>query len=103
MLRAYAQTRVLFGLNVLRLVIVAALIGWFLSAFGLLGAVLVMLLATALVRAAAVVRIARLMGVGVARLLPWRAGCDRGLARHGGALPAMWFARALIAAAAGGC
>jgi O-antigen/teichoic acid export membrane protein len=92
-LRAYAQTRVLFGLNVLRLVLVVALIPWFLSAFGLAGAVLVMLLSTAIVRAAGVVRIAWLMGAGVRSALPWRQLAATATCAAVAAAPALWFAR----------
>jgi hypothetical protein len=79
-LRVYAQTRFLFVMNLMRLAIVAALIGWFLSAFGLSGAVLVTLVSTGIVRLAGIARIARLMRVGFGDALPWGrltaiAGC----------------------------
>ena len=45
-LRVYAQTRFLLVMNLVRFAFVAGLIGWFLSSFGLMGAVLVTLLAT---------------------------------------------------------
>ncbi len=70
-LRVHAQTRFLFGLNVLRLGVVAALTGVFLTWYGLSGAVLVMLLSTALARAAGLWRIATLLGVGLADVMPW--------------------------------
>jgi O-antigen/teichoic acid export membrane protein len=92
-LRAYGQTRFLFGLNVLRLGIVLALITWFLSAFGLPGAVLVMLLSTAVVRAVAVARIARLMGQSMGSILPWRHLATTALCALVAVAPAMWFAR----------
>ena len=92
-LRAYAQTRVLFGLNVLRLAIVLALIPWFLSAFGLPGAVLVMLLSTAVARVAGVARIAWLMGVGIRSALPWRQLAATAACAAVAAAPALWFAR----------
>src|SRR5688500_22708 len=59
-LRVYAQTRFLLVMNLVRLGFVAGLIGWFLGAFGLQGAVLVTLAATVLAKGLAVVRIARL-------------------------------------------
>jgi O-antigen/teichoic acid export membrane protein len=71
-LRVYARTRVIFALNLLRLVLVAGLIGWCLSAFGLRGAVLVTLLAAGIVKAVGIATIARLMGVTVREVLPWR-------------------------------
>ena len=49
-LRVYAQTRFLLVMNVVRFVVVVALIGWLLSSFGLRGAVLVTLLAMSIVK-----------------------------------------------------
>ena len=46
MLRVYAQTRFLLVMNLVRLGVVVALIGWFLGVFGLVGAVLITLIAT---------------------------------------------------------
>jgi O-antigen/teichoic acid export membrane protein len=48
-LRVFAQTRFLLVMNLMRLAMVAALIGWFLSTFGMSGAVLVTLVSTMLV------------------------------------------------------
>jgi len=73
MLRVYAQTRFLLIMNVARLAVVVALIGWFLSAFGLIGAVLITLLATVAAKGIALVRIASLLHVRVHQVLPWRA------------------------------
>ncbi|MBI4477552.1 MAG: lipopolysaccharide biosynthesis protein [Acidobacteria bacterium] len=70
-LRVYAQTRFLLITNLFRLLFVAAFIGPFLSAFGLLGAVLVTLAATCSVRVLGIVRIAQLMHVRMADVLPW--------------------------------
>jgi O-antigen/teichoic acid export membrane protein len=72
-LRVYAQTRFLLVMNVVRLSLVMALIGWFLGAFGLTGAVLITLVATVAAKALAVVRIASLLQVQVRRVLPWGA------------------------------
>jgi O-antigen/teichoic acid export membrane protein len=71
-LRAHAQTRFLLVMNLVRLAVIAVLIGWFLSHLGLIGAVLVTLVGTSVVKAAAIVRIARLMNVGLREVLPWR-------------------------------
>ena len=70
-LRAFAQTRFLLWMNILRLGLVAALIGWCLSVFGLTGAVLVTLLTTALVKGLGVVKIARLLNIPLREALPW--------------------------------
>ena len=92
-LRVYGQTRILVVLNAVRLALIAGLIGWFMSTFGLIGAVLVTLVATSLVKAVAVVRIARLLNVGVADVLPWRrlgaAAVHAGIA----VVPAWWVMR----------
>ena len=71
-LRVFAQTKYLVVQNVAQLILVAALAGPLLSLFGLVGAVLATLLAAAVVKAAAVVRISRLMGVPVSAALPYR-------------------------------
>jgi O-antigen/teichoic acid export membrane protein len=70
-LRVYAQTRYLIVQNIVHLAIVATLAGTFLGLFGLGGAVIVTLLATAIVKAMAVIRISRLMEISVAHALPW--------------------------------
>ena len=72
MLRVYAQTRFLLVMNLVRLGTVVALIGWFLGAFGLVGAVLITLLATVAAKGLALVRIAQLLEVGIGDVLPWR-------------------------------
>jgi O-antigen/teichoic acid export membrane protein len=71
-LRVYAQTRFLLAQNVLHLAIVAALVGVFLTLFGLEGAVLVSLFATLTVKGIGAVRICRVMQVPLADALPWR-------------------------------
>ena len=76
-LRVFAQTRFLLVMNLMRLAIVAALIGWFLSAFGLSGAVLVTLARTdRWSTCVGVARIARLLHVSLRR----RAAVVRGSA-----------------------
>ncbi len=71
-LRVLAETRFLFGLNVLRLALVAALIVPLLSRFGLMGAVGATLISTAIARGVAMWRIQRLQGLSLAELLPWK-------------------------------
>jgi O-antigen/teichoic acid export membrane protein len=94
-LRAYAQTRMLFGLNLVRLGAVALLIGWSLTVFGLLGAVAATLCATAIARVLGLARIARIMGVGLAALLPWRRLALTAALAGMAALPAVWVHRTL--------
>jgi O-antigen/teichoic acid export membrane protein len=94
-LRVYAQTRFLLLMNVLRFAFVVALIGPFLAAFGLIGAVLVTLLATTLVKGLAVVKITRLLGAPLHGAMPWaRLAVVAGSAAVA-ALPALWVVRTL--------
>lgn len=71
-LRAHAQTGFLLVLNAVRLTLIVALITPFITIFHLPGAMLVTVLAAAAAKGLALLRLRRLMGVGLARLLPWR-------------------------------
>jgi O-antigen/teichoic acid export membrane protein len=71
-LRSYEQTRFLFGMNVIRLVVVAASIAPLLLGFGLPGAAVSVVLGTVAVKAVALLRIRRLLQVDASALLPWR-------------------------------
>lgn len=98
-LRVYAATRLLLALSVMKLLLIAVSIGAFLSLLGLRGAVWVTLAAAAAAKAAALVGMARLMGVSLARLLPWRELLGiAGLAAVA-ALPALLLLPALAAPA----
>jgi hypothetical protein len=72
-LRVHAQMPFLLAVAVVKLVLLALLLGPLLSAFGLPGAVLGVLLVTLVGKAIALARIQRLLGCGVAGLLPWAA------------------------------
>lgn len=87
-LRAYAQTRWLLAMNLVRLGFVMALIGWFLGAFGLVGAVLVTLLASVVAKAFALMRVSTLLQVDVADVLPWAALVRLALRAVAAAVPA---------------
>ena len=89
-LRVYAQTRFLLVMNLMRLAFVAVLIGWFLSTFGLVGAVLVTLISTAAVKALGVIRLARLLHVPVAEALPWASLGGITIRAVVAALPVLW-------------
>lgn len=71
-LRVYADTRSILWLNVLRLGFNVVLIGVFVQAFGLPGAALATVVAIAVAKAGALLRMSRLMGVGLRGVLPWR-------------------------------
>lgn len=95
-LRVYAATRFLLALSVMKLVLIAASIGAFISLFGLRGAVWVTIAVAAAAKAAALLGMARLMGVRLARLLPWRELLGiAGLAAVA-ALPALLLRSALL-------
>ncbi len=92
LLRVHDQTRFLVALNLLRLAIVAAFIGPCLSMFGLQGAVMVTLLATAFVRIAGLTHIAHLMRVSIAKALPWQRLTRITVFALIAAVPAAWIA-----------
>ena len=92
-LRAYAQTRFLFAMNVIRLALVVALISWCLSTFGLVGAVLVTLLATTAVRIISIGRIAYLLKAPVTQILPWMHLAGIAVCAIVAAGPAYWLSR----------
>ena len=87
-LRVYAETRFMLLVGVVKLLIIATLIGAFIGAFGLPGAVLVSLAATLAMKAAVLARMRRLLGVGLGRLVPWRDLAGIGFASAAAALPA---------------
>jgi hypothetical protein len=89
-LRVYAPTRFLLVMNIVRLVCVAALIGVFLSAFGLTGAVAMTLLAMAVTKSLGLVRIGWILGLGPRRLLPWRRLAAIAAVAVVSAAPAVW-------------
>jgi len=70
-MRVFAQTRFLLALNLMRLAIIAGLLKWSLSEFGLLGPVLAIVLATLAFKVAALIRMKRLLDIRAAQLLPW--------------------------------
>lgn len=72
-LRVFAQTRFLILQNLARLVFIVVLIRFFLDHFGLIGAIVVTLLATLLAKTLALWRLKTVMGVTLRHLLPWRA------------------------------
>jgi peptidoglycan biosynthesis protein MviN/MurJ (putative lipid II flippase) len=92
-LRVFAQTRFLLFMNIVRVVLVASLIGWCLSAFGLYGAVLVTLLSSCVVKGIGLVRIARLMHVRLVDVLPWHRLAVIAVGAVAAASPAYWILR----------
>ncbi len=72
-LRVYAQNRYLILQNCLRLALIVLLIPWFLQQYGLIGAVLVTLLANACAKVFALHRVGKLLELSLANLLPWKS------------------------------
>jgi len=71
-LRVFAQTRLILVLNLMRLAIIGGLIQWSLTAFHLLGPVLVIVFATLAFKVGALVRMKTLLQVPLRELLPWK-------------------------------
>jgi len=70
-LRVHADTRFLFLLGAVKLLIIGATVGWFLGRFQLLGGVLVSLLAVVVGKTLALFRVKRHLKVTWSALLPW--------------------------------
>lgn len=71
-LRVYADVRYILGVNLVRLAVIAASIAWAVSALGMVGAVLVTVVAQGVAKALALVRIRRRLDAPWSGLLPWK-------------------------------
>ena len=71
-MRVHAQIRFLFFVNLVRLALIVALIQPMMAAFGLLGPVLITLLAMALAKGLHLFQMRRLMTLATHEVLPWR-------------------------------
>ncbi len=89
-LRVYAETKFLILMNVIRLAITVALIGWAFQRFGLEGAIATTVIAQVAAKAAALARMAPLLGVGLGQVMPWRSLAGIALAAAVSAAPAIW-------------
>ncbi len=94
-LRVYAQTRYLLVMNIVRIAVIAGLAWPCLSWFGLVGAVLINVVAGFVVKGMGVVRISRVLQVPMSRVLPW--GTLAGIAARAlvAGIPAFWITRTL--------
>lgn len=95
--RVYAQTPFLLITNIVRLAIVAGGMYWFVSAFGLLGAVLLTIVALAVGKAMGLFRMWLCWQAGVGNLLPWRELAAIGAVAAASAMPA-WLLSAHVEA-----
>lgn len=96
-LRVFALTRFLIVQNLVRLGLVVALLHIFMTHFGLIGAVLVTLLADTVVKALALARIRRELKVGLRQVLPWKSLALTALLAALAALPSLGVVTALDA------
>ncbi len=71
-MRVFAQTRFLLALNIMRFLIIAGLIRWSLAVFHLTGPVIVVLLSMIAFKLAALLRMRKLLEIGIGELMPWR-------------------------------
>jgi O-antigen/teichoic acid export membrane protein len=87
-LRVFALTRFILVVNVLRLVVIAGLIGASIATLGLRGAVLVTLFATAISKALSLLRALKPMDARVGDVLPWSSLAAIAAASGAAGLPA---------------
>jgi O-antigen/teichoic acid export membrane protein len=71
-LRTFAENRWLLIINIARLCLAVALMGWFISTFRLMGAVLITLSGMFLAKVMALMRINSLLRTKLAQLMPWK-------------------------------
>jgi O-antigen/teichoic acid export membrane protein len=89
LLRVYAKTNVLLGINLVRLAMIALLIHTAIRSFGLAGAMLVTVLALAVGKGIGLAAAASFWRVGLGRLLPWRALIHIAAVSAAAAVPAL--------------
>lgn len=94
-LRVYAQTSFLIVMNLIRLAMVAVGIGWAIAQLDLEGAIAVTVMSLAATKALAVWRIARVLGVSLAQVLPWHALGGTAALAAVAAVPAWWVSQEL--------
>lgn len=71
-LRVYSQIRFLMMLGLIKLILIAVTINWFLEIFDLEGAVLVVVMTIMVTKAVAIARIKTVMQCRLAEFLPWK-------------------------------
>jgi O-antigen/teichoic acid export membrane protein len=88
-LRVFAEMKYLVGINLVRLVLVLAFMGWFLSTFKLMGAVLITLVGMFIAKLLAVIRIRTLLETSFREVLPWKNLAGILVAAAAAAIPAL--------------
>jgi O-antigen/teichoic acid export membrane protein len=94
-LRVFARTRFLLLVNVIRLLLIMGSISWFLSTFGLMGAVLVTLSGMVVAKGLMLFDVSRRLDAGLRDLLPWRGLAETAGVAAAAAAPAWVVVRAL--------
>jgi O-antigen/teichoic acid export membrane protein len=89
-LRVFAQMRYLFTINLVRLLLVLLTMGWFLSKFQLIGAVLITLVGILLAKVMALGRTRKMLETSFKELLPWKNLGGILLAAMTAAIPPAW-------------
>jgi O-antigen/teichoic acid export membrane protein len=90
LLRVYAKTTFLMSINAIKLIVVAGAIYWFVSGFGLIGPVVITLLALAAGKAIGLVRMMSSGHLNAGNVLPWRSLLEIGVVAAAASLPAWW-------------
>jgi hypothetical protein len=72
-LRVFAEIRYMFVINGVRLAVLVAFMGWFLSRFNLMGAVAITLGGMALAKLMALARIRKVLQTSYREFLPWKS------------------------------
>jgi hypothetical protein len=90
LLRVYAQTPFLLYINIAKFILVAAGIYWFVSGLGLIGPVVITLVALAAGKAMGLVRMLTSGHLNPGNLLPWRSLLEIALVAGAASLPAWW-------------
>jgi O-antigen/teichoic acid export membrane protein len=88
-LRVFAAMKYLVGINLARLTLVLVMMGWFLSTFHLMGAVLITLVGMLLAKVLAMIRIRTLLQCSFGEVLPWRNLAGIMVAAAAAAVPAI--------------
>ncbi len=94
-MRVFALTRFILFVNILRLAMIAGLIGAAISTLGLRGAVLITLAATAVSKGLSLVRAIELMHARAAQILPWGSLLAIGAVSAAACLPA-WLVKTQV-------
>ena len=100
LLRVYAQTPFLLFINVVKFILVVGAIYWFVQGLGLIGPVVLTLLAMAAGKAIGLIRMMICGHLNADNVLPWRSLLEIGVIAGAASLPAWWITVQLSAPSA---